>query len=337
MADEEHECVYHEEPPRSKKTLLLCLCGLVAVAVHKKIVPWGLRVAQLTICCLKAGGGVVATQLRRRSRHGATKREDDQHRGPTTKSAIASVTVQSVSIRCRIRGVEIRLSDGVIVRIGSLSFWPPETLPLLLLLAIPLLMPGTMRLRLRLLMLVALLLVLLLFFLLRQLRWKGKGKAFAVLLQDVRVSLPSRPSGAKAASESAANGRCENAVTLPGMALLCVWLVAIEVRELKVEIATARENTEGGGSGGHGGPLDSSDQVAAAGRMIELTGVRLTGHVSKRSSRLTVSVVRTCCTPSIAHSVSAVRSAIRSQPFVWDYYTRVRHGTASTRREGLSH
>lgn len=318
MDGQEHECVYHEEPPRTKKTLLLCLCGLVTVAVHKKIVPWGLRAVQLTMCCLKAGGSVVAAQLRRRSRRGTTREEDDQHRGPRTKSTIASVTVQSVSIRCRIRGVEIRLSDGVIVRIGSLLFWPPENLPLLLL-AILLLIPGTMRLRLRLLMLVALLLVLLTFLLLRQLWWKGRGKAFAVLLQDVRVSLPARPSGATAASESAANGHGEKAVALPGMALLCVWLVAIEVRELRVEIAAAKETTKGGGSDGHDGPrdesipadaADSSESAAAAGRMVELTGVRLTGHVSKRSSRLTVSLVRTRCTPS---SVLAVRSAIRTR------------------------
>ena len=293
MAGEEPECVYHEEPPRSKHKLLLCLCGLVAVAVHKKLIPWGLRGAQVVICCVKVVIGAGAAWLRRRFRRASMENEDGQHGGTRTKTTITSVTVESVSFRCRVRGVEIRLSDGVIVRIGSLSFWPPESLPLILLAILLLLIPGTIRLRLRLLLQVVLLLLLVSFFLLRQLWRKGKGKAFAISLQDVRVSVPGRPSATKAASESVGSGHHEKAVSLPGVAQLVVYLVAIEVRGLRVEKVATPEATKRVGSNDQEGPLDESTppedaaDSSAAGQAIELTGVRLTGHAS--ASRLTVS------------------------------------------------
>lgn len=311
---DEHECLYHEEPPQTKKTLLLCLYGLVTVAVHKKLVPWGLRVVHFAIACLKAGGRVVAARRCRRSRHSATKREDDQHGEPRTKTRITSVTVQSVSMRCRIRGVEIRLSDGVTVRIGSLSFSPPESVPLVLL-TLVLLIFGRMRLQMRLLMLVASLLLLVSLFLLRQPWRKGKVKPCAISLQDVRVSLPGRPSVTKAASESASSGPREKALTLPAVVLLCAWFVAIEVRDLRAEISVEQEALKLGGSDNHDGTLDErtpGDSAAAAGvRTIELSGVRLTASVSNLSSYLEVSGARTPCTPSDA---SAVHSAIRSLP-----------------------
>lgn len=305
MLGEDHECVYHEAPPRTKKeTLVLCVSGLVAVAVHKKLVPWVLRLLQFTFSCLKASFGFVAGQLRR-PQHAATKKEDAGQRGPRTKTSITSFTAQSVSIRCCIRGAEILLSDGVIVRIGRLSIWPPETVPQLAL-AILLLIPRILGLRLRLLLLLMLPVMVLFRLLLRPLWWAGKGKAIVISLEDVRVSMPVRPAVAKAASESASSEHCEKAVTLSAMVRFFIWMAEIEVRDLRVEIATAKEATKCRGSDDHDGLPDESTpadaagapapapDVAAGARTIEFAGVRLMGYVSKRSSRLTVSVLRTC-------------------------------------------
>lgn len=272
MSGEEHECVNdHDEEniPCSKPCLMICL-SVVTAALHRKLVPWCVRLVQFFVKTV------------------------------VSKTTITLFTVRSVSILCRARGVEVRLPDGVIVRIGMLSFFPPETLPLLLVAV--LLIPQSTRLGLglRLPLVVVLLVLLLSPFLLRQLWcWKGKGKAFTISLQDVRVSLPGRASVAKTVSESGASGQCEKAITLPGIVLLYVYLVAIEVRDLRVEIATAKEAaSKCRNSVDNDGPLDETTPAdAAAGappssagvRTIELAGLRLIGRVSKRSSRLTVS------------------------------------------------
>lgn len=199
---------------------------------------------------------------------------------------ITSITFQSISLRFYFRGVEVRLSDGVIVRIGRLSF-------------------GFRRLK---------------QMMLRQPLQKGKGKAIVLTVENARVSLPAsflKPSvtinesaRATRAEKSSINSHLEGrnekkAIRLPAAALLCARFVAMEVCDLRVELAapdqpgtcrttlaSSQHNDDGNGDD----PLKDGDcarkaaaaHAATGVRTIELTGMRLVGFASKRSSCLTV-------------------------------------------------
>lgn len=273
---------------------------LVAAAVFQsKFLSWIILSAAglLFILGPKTVSGklaVLTAALRGHPRRATARREDGEGQGPTaTKTKISSVTFQSISPRLSLRGIELRLSDGVIVRIGKVSF-------------------GFRRLK----QMVR-----------RQPLQKGKGKAIVVTVENAKVLLPAsfleQSSTTKAASESASSGKgstnaksaigsrdLEKAIPLPAAALLCARFVAIEVCDLRMEFATANEATNISSSSGVVGSDDDDRTLddtggadaapaaraaraapAASGvRAIELVGVRLVGFVSRRSSCLTVSV-----------------------------------------------
>lgn len=266
-------------------TLLRCFSGLATIGLlHKKVVPWALSVLQF-IANLK--------------------------NATASETTTTSVTVESVSLRCFVRGVEIRLSNGVVVRIGRLSFGTmlPLLLPVLLLALLLLL-------QLRILLLVLLLVPSLLLapLLLRQHPLLGQGRAIVITVENARVSLPVPPSTSKAAPKTAAEETHGKDIALPGVALLCARFVAVEVRDLRVEFVTGKNVRSSPCRGGAVGPDDkgSHDENGSVGaasppaaglRAIELVGVRLMGFVSKRSSLLTVryTVLVNSCAPG-AHT-----------------------------------
>lgn len=257
--------------------LLRCFCGLATIGLlHKKVVPWALSALQFIANLKKAA---------------------------TNEKKKTSVTVESVSLRCFVRGVEIRLSNGVVVRIGRLSFGTllPLLLPVLLL---ALLLLLQLRLLLLLLLLVPSLLLTLL--LLRRQPLLGKGRAIAVTVENAWVSLPAQPSRSDGAPENAEKKTAGKAVALPAAALLCARFVAIEIRDLRVESVTEKnccQRRHGVKSPDNNGSREKNSTAAGAAsapptgvRAIELVGVRLMGFVSKQSSLLTV---RDTCTPAV--------------------------------------
>ncbi len=246
-----------------------CFCGLATIGLlHKKVVPWALGALQF-IANLKK---TTANETKK-----------------------TSVTVESVSLRCFVRGVEIRLSNGVVVRIGRLSFGTllPLLLPVLLLALLLLL-----QLRLLLLLLLLLPSLWLTLLLLRRQPLLGKGRAIVVTVENARVSLPALPSGSNAAHEHAGKTTAGKAVALPAAALLCARFVAIEIRDLRVEFVTEGKRSDqcrrgvvgpdNNGSHDDNSAARASSPPATSVRAIELVGVRLMGFVSKRSSLLTV-------------------------------------------------
>lgn len=225
----------------------------------------------------KASGGVCCRQP-------TTGGENDEQNASAPRTTITSITFQSISLRFYFRGVEVRLSDGVIVRIGRLSF-------------------GFRRLK---------------QMILRQPLQKGKGKAIVLTVENASVSLPAsllEPSVASKESarpgKSSINPNLEEGRTqkkpmrLPAAALLCARFVAMEVCDLRVELAASDQagtcgtrpvGSEHKGDGNGDDPLkDGGCARKAAGahaatgvRAIEVAGMRLVGFVSKRSSCLTV-------------------------------------------------
>lgn len=209
--------------------------------------------------------------------------EGDGQNASPPRTTITSITFQSISLRFYFRGVEVRLSDGVVVRIGRLSF-------------------GFRRLK---------------QMILRQPLQKGKGKAIVLTVENARVSLPASFLEPSVLSEESARGGISSInpnlegrnqkkpIRLPAAALLCARFVAIEVCDLRVEIAapdqagtcgTRPAGSEHNGVGNGDDPLKdggcarkaAATHAATGVRAVELAGIRLVGFVSKRSSCLTV-------------------------------------------------
>lgn len=221
--------------------------------------------------------GVLIDVLQSRPRQERARTEDGEDQGSTaTKTNISLVSFQSISPRLSVRGIELRLSDGVIVRIGKVSFgfrWLKQMIR-------------------------------------RQPLQKGKGKAIVVTVENAKVLLPGsflqQSSTAKVTSsgKGSTNSKgLEKAIPLPVAAQLFARFVAIEICDLRMEIAATMEADNNSSSssgaadlGGDGRALDggggadaSPAAPAAAGvRAIELVGVRLVGFVSRGSSCLTV-------------------------------------------------
>lgn len=227
---------------------------------------------------------VLIDALQTRPRQETARTTDGKDQGSTaTKTKTSSVSFQSISPRLSVRGIELRRSDGVIVRIGKVSF-------------------GFRRLK---------------QMIRRQPLQKGKGKAIVVTVENAKVLLPDSflersstanvtPSGGKGFSKSKG---LEKAIPLPAVAQLFARFVAIEICDLRIEIAASKkaDNSSSSSNGaayfsGHGRALGGSGGAdaapappAAAGlRAIELVGVRLVGFVSRGSSCLTVGIEVMC-------------------------------------------
>lgn len=233
---------------------------------------------------------VLTAVLRGRRRQKMARREDGTDERPTaTKTKISSIYFQSISPRLSLRGIELRLSDGVIVRVGKVSF-------------------GFRRLK----QMVR-----------RQPLEKGKGKAIVVTVENARVLLPAsfieQSSTAKRAfsgDKGSTNSKAlEKAIPLPVSAQLFARFVAVEICDLGMEFASANSADDSSssnrkvGSGDGSGTLDDSGGADAASaapvspgipassvrvRAIELVGGRLVGFVSRGSSCLTVSFGNRC-------------------------------------------
>lgn len=270
----------------------MCLTGLlVTVAVFQRNICGWIANALLKLFLSRKhiGSG------RRRTQHGATTKTGNGRQSSTShpKPTLASVTFQSISLRCFFRGVELRYSNGVIVRIGRLSF-------------------GLRRLK---------------QMILRQPLQKGKGKAIVVTIENARVSLPASSlssSGRQKALESGDNDECsantdpaapEKAIRLPAAALLCARFVAIEVCDLRVESGVERPAacrsgqespaTESDGDAADDNPCAAAGRAAFLGadgvRTMEITGIRFVGFVSKQSSGLTVGRVAFVASVDLSH------------------------------------
>lgn len=305
-----------------------CFFLVAAVVFRSKLPLWLLLSAGLLVIFNPAtvGGKLVqaAAVLQGRHRHETVAREDDRGQGPTvTKTKICSISFQSVSPRLTLRGIELRLSDGVIARVGKVSF-------------------GFRRLK-------------------QMIRWqplqKGKGKAIVVTVENAKVLLPAsfleQSSTAKATSSgrkgSINNKGLEKAISLPAAAQLFARFVAIEICDLRVELAAnqADDNSSNGianSGGGDRAPHGSDGAYAATAtsaapatagvRAMELVGVRLVGFVSRGSSCLTVSIENMIRLTALVYVYSKVRcnrppvfSKMMCTPSILDA-----HGVTSTRR-----
>lgn len=259
---------------------LVWLIGLVVIVLHPRVLAVILNVLLRYVLQLNS---FHRRQLPCKDNSRTVGRPDAVTTGDShfCKPTTTIVTVRSVHLfRLAVGGIEIRRSDGLFARIGLISLCLSRGRQ-----------PSCNQSESD-----------------REGQEKGRGRPILVRIEQVHVSLPhtrqSTATDSRFSREtenigksrgSATHGKAKHAMVLPAAAVWCTRLVAIEIGDVRAEVAAVEAGTAAstGATSNDQFCSNNSDAVRAAAtanvRLIDLRKMRLAGLFSAPSSSMSVS------------------------------------------------